>query len=103
MARAGLSSRPHGERAIRVSRYSRQAIRTNPTVNRVTYDAGFDELPELYARGLRLARSGQDDAGIATELGIEQAAVPSLLRLAEAKLARVRRGSQPDDPDPDPD
>jgi hypothetical protein len=64
----------------------------------VTTGAGFDELPELYALGLRLARSGQDNASIATQLGIEPEAVPSLLRLAEAKLARILRETEPPQP-----
>ena len=54
-------------------------------------DAAFDELPELYAFGLRLHRAGVDHAGIAARLNIEPAAVPSLLGLAEAKLARILR------------
>lgn len=52
-------------------------------------DTGYGELPDLYALGLRLRRSGLDATAIAGRLGIEPAAVPSLLRLAEAKLARV--------------
>ena len=54
-----------------------------------TSDAAFQELPDLYALGLRLQRSGLGGAEIAGRLGIEPEAVPSLLRLAEAKLARV--------------
>ena len=54
-------------------------------------EAALDELPQLYALGLRLRRDGVDDAGIAARLDIEVAAVPSLLHIAEAKLARIVR------------
>lgn len=63
-------------------------------------DPGYDELPELYALGLRLRRSGLDAAAIAGRLGIEPAAVPSLLRLAEAKLARALSDRPSHGPDP---
>jgi hypothetical protein len=46
-----------------------------------------DDLPEAYTLVLRLRRDGVDAAGIAEQIGIEPEAVPSLLRLADAKLA----------------
>ena len=55
----------------------------------------YDELPELYARGLRLHRTGGGAPGIAARPDIEHAAVPSLRRRAEAKLARIVRDSDP--------
>jgi hypothetical protein len=55
------------------------------------------ELPTMHAVALRLRDNGFDDHVIAVVLGIEDARVPSLLRIAEAKLRRlmalkVRRG-----------
>ncbi|MCI0633853.1 MAG: hypothetical protein L0206_08065 [Actinobacteria bacterium] len=46
-------------------------------------------LPEPYAEALRLHDAGRDDA-IAERLGIEREAVGPLIRLAEAKLVRLR-------------
>jgi DNA-directed RNA polymerase specialized sigma24 family protein len=46
-------------------------------------------LPEAYARALTLREGGASPADIAGDLDIVVEAVPSLLRLAEAKLARL--------------
>jgi DNA-directed RNA polymerase specialized sigma24 family protein len=55
-------------------------------------------LPESYARALILRGHGSNAADIATELGIVVEAVPALLRIADAKLARLldeHRGAEP--------
>ena len=46
-------------------------------------------LPEPYAAALRLHDRGLDDDQIADQLGIDPAGIPALVRLADAKLARV--------------
>jgi DNA-directed RNA polymerase specialized sigma24 family protein len=46
-------------------------------------------LPEAYARALTLRERGAGPVDIAGDLDIVVEAVPSLLRLAEAKLARL--------------
>lgn len=46
-------------------------------------------LPEAYARALILRERGAGPADIAGDLDIVVEAVPSLLRLADAKLARL--------------
>ena len=46
-------------------------------------------LPEAYARALTLRERGAGPADIAADLDIVVEAVPSLLRLADAKLARL--------------
>ncbi|HET9258018.1 MAG TPA: hypothetical protein VFO16_22845 [Pseudonocardiaceae bacterium] len=57
-------------------------------------DDAYNELPKIYTLALRLRAGGMDDAGIASHLGIEPESAPSLLRLAEAKLTRIRRGTE---------
>ncbi|MGH3511155.1 MAG: hypothetical protein ACRDQI_19350 [Pseudonocardiaceae bacterium] len=57
--------------------------------------AAIKELPEVHAVALRLHRAGTANAEIAAELGIEVAAVPPLLRLAKAKLARLLAAPEP--------
>ncbi len=52
--------------------------------------SALEELPEAHATVLRLRHAGIDAAGIAAELGIDIDAVGPLLRVAEAKLARLR-------------
>ena len=47
------------------------------------------EMPVEYAVALRLADAATDSAAIAAALGIDQAAVPSVLRMARAKLASL--------------
>ena len=61
--------------------------------------SALDELPEVHAAVLRLHRAGIAAAGIAAELGIEVDAVGPLLRVAEAKLARLL--TAPDTPGED--
>ena len=43
-------------------------------------------LPAPYAAALALVRAGASDDAIATELDVDVAAVPALVRLAAAKL-----------------
>jgi DNA-directed RNA polymerase specialized sigma24 family protein len=49
----------------------------------------IEELPEAYARALSLRDKGVGAEVIAAELGIVPEAVSSMLRLADAKLARL--------------
>lgn len=51
--------------------------------------------PAAYATALRLRRAGADHAAIAARLGVAPEAVPTLLRIADAKLAQLLD----DDPD----
>jgi DNA-directed RNA polymerase specialized sigma24 family protein len=51
--------------------------------------SALTELPEVHAAVLRLHHAGTDAAGIAAEFGIDIDAVGPLLRVAEAKLARL--------------
>jgi DNA-directed RNA polymerase specialized sigma24 family protein len=57
--------------------------------------AALDRLPETYANALRLRDAGLSDDAIATRFGIPQEAIAALLRLAEAKLARLMASEQP--------
>ncbi len=50
------------------------------------------ELPTMHAVALRLRDSGFDDQVVAVVLDIEDVQVPTLLRIAEAKLARLVAG-----------
>ncbi|MGH3829182.1 MAG: hypothetical protein ACRDRS_01810 [Pseudonocardiaceae bacterium] len=59
------------------------------------FESGLDELPKAHATALRLHRAGTNAAGIAAELGIEVEAVAPLLRVAEAKLARLLAAPRP--------
>lgn len=54
-------------------------------------DSAFDRLPEVYAAALRLRNEQCTDAEIAERLGIEREGVATLLLLAQAKLAVIRR------------
>jgi orotate phosphoribosyltransferase-like protein len=54
-------------------------------------DDPFDQLPEVYAAALRLRDKRCTDAEIAERLGVECEGVPTLLLLAQAKLAVIRR------------
>ena len=51
------------------------------------------ELPTLHAVALRLRDNGFDDGVIAAALDVEHVQVPALLRIAEAKLAKLLRPS----------
>ncbi|MHB8656758.1 MAG: hypothetical protein ACYC91_02215 [Solirubrobacteraceae bacterium] len=53
-------------------------------------DAAMADLPELYSRALGLRRTGAEAAAIAAALDLELEAVGPLLRVAEAKLARLQ-------------
>jgi DNA-directed RNA polymerase specialized sigma24 family protein len=55
----------------------------------VTRDEALRLLPPAYAHALDLNGRGFDEQQIADELAIDLAAVGPLLRLAEAKLARL--------------
>ena len=52
-------------------------------------DEALSQLPGLYGRALRLREQGCDRAQIAVELDVPAEAVGMLLRVAEAKLARL--------------
>ncbi len=54
-------------------------------------NAAFDQLPEVYAAALRLRDERCTDAEIAELLGLEREGVSTLLLLAQAKLAVIRR------------
>ena len=60
-------------------------------------ERALDELPDVYARALRLRDQGQPPHVIAAALGVPEQAVGPLLRLGEAKLARLLAQS-PDSP-----
>jgi hypothetical protein len=47
------------------------------------------ELPTMHGVALRLRDNGYNDHIIAVALGIEDVQVPSLLRIADAKLRRL--------------
>ena len=49
-------------------------------------------LPPAYATALRLRSAGASNAEIAESLGIDEDAIPALLRLADAKVAEHRAG-----------
>lgn len=50
----------------------------------------LDQLPESYARALRLRDEGLPDEAIASRLEINPHAIEPFMRLAQAKLAAVR-------------
>ncbi len=52
--------------------------------------AELQQLPAPYATALSLHLAGLDDGGIAAVIGVEESAVPSVLRIAAAKLDRLR-------------
>jgi hypothetical protein len=61
------------------------------------------ELHLSHAVALRLRDAAADDETIAKALGIEPEGVPSLLRIAEAKLwAQLARGAEHDSTGPPP-
>ncbi len=55
-------------------------------------DPVLDELPESYAVALRLVAAGAEPELIATALGIEAAAVETLLDIARAKVRELDPG-----------
>jgi DNA-directed RNA polymerase specialized sigma24 family protein len=57
--------------------------------------SAIKELPEAHAVALCLHSAVTANAEIAAKLGIEVAAVPPLLRLAKAKLARLLAAPEP--------
>lgn len=52
-------------------------------------ESAIDRLPTLHATAIRLRDRGADDREIATELGLETGDLAPVLRVAEAKLARL--------------
>jgi hypothetical protein len=52
----------------------------------------ISELPTSYAVAIRLRDEGADDGTIAAALAIDPGDVPSVLELAEAKLAVLEEG-----------
>jgi DNA-directed RNA polymerase specialized sigma24 family protein len=54
-------------------------------------DDAIDQLPEVYAAALRLRDERLTDTEIAERLGVEREGVSTLLLLAQAKLAGIRR------------
>jgi DNA-directed RNA polymerase specialized sigma24 family protein len=63
----------------------------------VDRDGALDRLGGTYARALQLADAGHDHAQIAAELGLDEAAVPSLLEIGQAKLAHLMAEPNADD------
>jgi hypothetical protein len=60
----------------------------------MTNPVGLARLPRAYALALRLRAAGVDDELIGDCLDIEPVAVPTLLRVAEAKLDHL--AAEPD-------
>jgi hypothetical protein len=77
----------------------------------VERERAIRELPEAHGVALRLRAAGREDAVIAEALGVPINALPSLLTVAEAKLAQLlsapdptvefRAGSKPCEPEPE--
>lgn len=65
-------------------------------------EAALEQLPDMYAAALRLRARGLRNDEIARKLELEPEAVPSLLRLAEAKLAAISGAREPG-PEREPD
>jgi len=65
----------------------------------VDREEALRRLPEAHAKALRLRDQGVDDATLADNLDIPFAALGPLIRIAEAKLARLRM-EDPADPPP---
>jgi orotate phosphoribosyltransferase-like protein len=55
-------------------------------------EARLDPVPAPYRRAVELRAQGCDEREIAEQLDVDCAAVPLLLRLADAKVARSARG-----------
>jgi DNA-directed RNA polymerase specialized sigma24 family protein len=60
----------------------------------VERERAIRELPEAHGVALRLRAAGREDAVIAEALGVPISALPSLVVVAEAKLAQLL--SEPD-------
>ena len=65
-------------------------------------EEAITRLPVTYRRALLLVASGFSHDAIAEQLGVEPHAVPSLISLAEAKLARLTDQPASDGPVDDP-
>ena len=61
-------------------------------------ERALDRLAGAYARALRLASDGWTAEAIADDLGIDPAAVGSLLEIGAEKLARIMADGEPPDP-----
>jgi DNA-directed RNA polymerase specialized sigma24 family protein len=59
------------------------------------------QLPETYAQALRLRDAGLSEDSIASRLGVPIEAMTLLLRLAEAKVARLVTTPEPASPEHD--
>jgi hypothetical protein len=68
------------------------ALRRDRRITCVDRSHALRELPTLHAVALRLRDNGFDDHVVAVVLDIEDIQVPTLLRVAEAKLARLVAG-----------
>jgi len=55
----------------------------------VDREHAIEQLPETHAAAIRLRARGFDDDAIAKALGLSREAIPSLLRLADDKLAEL--------------
>jgi DNA-directed RNA polymerase specialized sigma24 family protein len=55
----------------------------------VDLPSALEELPEQYAAALRLRLAGATDEAVAVQIGIDADGVPSLMRVASAKLATL--------------
>jgi hypothetical protein len=60
-------------------------------------EAGLRRLPTPYSLALRLRDAGVDDAVICTYVAVEPEGLPTLLEIAEAKLAATRNPDGPGD------
>lgn len=63
-----------------------------PTIAGMDRTDAISELPTSYAVAIRLRDEGADDGTIAAALAIDPGDVPSVLELAEAKLAVLEEG-----------
>jgi DNA-directed RNA polymerase specialized sigma24 family protein len=66
----------------------------------VDRERALERLAGTYARALRLADDGLSPADIADDLGIDPAAVDSLLEIGAGKLARLMADADPPPPAP---
>jgi DNA-directed RNA polymerase specialized sigma24 family protein len=57
------------------------------STDRQRRDAALERLPPTYAKALRLRDAGIGSDLIAACVGVERESVPTLIRIAEAKLA----------------
>jgi DNA-directed RNA polymerase specialized sigma24 family protein len=61
----------------------------------VDRERALERLAGPYARALRLAEEGRSSADIAADLGIDPAAVDSLLEIGAGNLARLMADDDP--------